>query len=295
MTTPWMVDHTNGQPKDLFRRAKIFIYGIQGAGKSTTAITISDDFPGDSVPTTPLKERVWLDDIFYLQIESHGTSGFYSLNIVPRAIFDVEKLISDPVAWKAAKFALQPTMSQAVDFGLTQFEEWLKTHPNGKLVVDSLSTYTAGLQCEYNQANSMRMYGDIGNSCRDFWYRLKFMDFAACVFLAQSKALWEDEKETEVTKARREAGKSLDGAKVVPDMPGQSVNIFQREAIFVASLQATRLPGGGGKRRYLHLEKMGLSGGKNRFEHFINSKQDAHLRKLLRKIENNETDKGKDE
>ena len=280
---PWMSSHTEMVPEDLFDHVFMFIHAPEGAGKSTLALTISDMCP-EPWPPVGLKERVWLDDIFYIAVDSKAIAGMYSMNVVPRYVFDLDKLITDEATWKAAKFPARPPMSAAAEFALDKAEEWLKKNPNGKIVVDTLSTLNAGLLVEFTDKNPKRMYGEALNWHRVFHYRLKYMPFKACVYLAHSKALWMANDETLQSQMAKEAGKALDDAEIVPDISGQAVQIYQREAIFVGTIDVVTPPGGKGRKRYLYLEKVNGKGGKNRFEHIVKGKQEPHLKKLLEQI-----------
>jgi hypothetical protein len=157
----------------------------------------------------------------------------------------------------------------------------LKANPGGKLVIDTLSTLNEGLLVEFTEANSKRMYGNVLNWHRVFYYGIKALPFKACVFLSHSKALWSTNDETEQSKMAKEAGKHLDDAQIVPNISGQAVNIYTNEALFVCTIDVVEVPGGKGRKRYVYLERINGKGGKNRFEHLLKGKQEAHLNNII--------------
>lgn len=280
---PWLVKE-DITLQDMLKHSTIFVHAPPGDGKSTLALTLSEQCPdkwGEN------KERIWLEDIFYISVDSKGYAGFYSLNVVPRTILDLDMLMCDKAMAKACGFPALPPMSVAMEYAIDKAAAWLKDHPNGKIVIDTLSAVHRGLLVEFANAkgNSMKMFLDVRNWHLVFWDKLRKLPFQHLLYLAHSKAAWKAEGTvSDQSKSSHEAGKTLDDADIIPDLDGSAVMTYKNEAILEGFLDTVTPPGGKERKRYLYVTKHKGKEAKNRFEHVTatKGKLEPHLGKLLK-------------
>lgn len=267
--------------------AVVFVHAPQGFGKSTLSVTVSEQCPWP----LPAKKKTIVDDIFYLGADSKATVGFRSLNIGVANLLDLGLLRSREDRWRAAGFKQAPTCSEALHFALDEAEKWCQARPataRGHFVLDTASKIDSDYWVEFDQGNGIQTAGMILQQTRFMHDRILNMGFETIIYLAHDKALMEFDgamagKNADVVK---KAGKSLEGARIVPAITGQSVGVFNRDAILELSIDAPRDPGTRRRKRWVYTVPHEGKECKNRFEAALDEKEEPNLRLILQKALN---------
>ena len=271
-----------------FTGAVIFTHAPQGHGKSTFALTVSEQCPWP----LPAKKATTIDDIFYIATDAKATLGFRTLNVAVANVLDLCLLRSQEARWKAAGFKSSPSASEAINFAIEEAGKWAEAHPNGHLVLDTASKLDSDFWCEFaydqngNLRNGLQIAGIILQLTRVMHDRFMSMPWATVHYLAHSKAL--NEFEGTISNPNdpvtRKAFKALEGARIVPAITGQSVGVFNRDAILELSIEAPRDPGTKRRKRWVYSVPHEGKETKCRFEAALSEKEEACLRLILEKV-----------
>lgn len=263
---------------------EIAISAPAGEGKTTVALSVSKKFPD----TLPAKEETVIDDVLVVRFDSKGTLGLRSMNIRVPYVLAVDLIMRNEKMWKECGFEAQPNMSDMLAFVEEEAAAWIKKHPGGSLVCDTVSAIQEGLLSEYSGVSDGRAkYGTIRDHHIAHHFGMARLPFDAFVWNVHTKALIEDVKTNVETKGKtavKNAGKALGGAEIIPDVSGQSWQPYQRACVGQFPLVAHKVPGQPHRERWIHTVQFEGRECKNRFEQALDPKEPANIRHILTKI-----------
>jgi hypothetical protein len=262
----------------------LVIHGQMGAGKTTLASTASSKFP-DTLPTERAAPgeapKYVLDDMAWLSFDPKATAGFRERGVtVPN--FDVPHFRGTEDLWKAAKFARQPTIFQAAEFGLQQL---LARKPKW-LVIDTVSTFDLGLNEYYSKtesSNKFEKYNKIFGAHKAF-YNICASAGCAVIFICHSKA--EIESDDSDAAAKQDVLRTAAGGNIVPEITGKGKLVYKGAASMQLAVLTKTVRDGKRKvlERYVSPIKTAGHETKNRWELSLGDKEEAHLGKILAKV-----------
>lgn len=282
------------------------LYGLPGAGKTTTAATVSKFWPLEGPWKTHLTEPCILKDMMWLEADKDGIIGLVALNIRPAVTFSLYEILRAPLEGETKVTA------KDIDEALGWFYKELE-HARDKLgikwiVIDTISTLAAELEREYVHGPKCPRTKDEGKNTQGGWQafgnavtvlrRNLMMSGLKYMYLAHAKV-----NNAEVEAGKKEAwqrrdAKAPDGevrAKalvtgtasfyndIVPAIPGKSLEFINREVSLELWVEALDLPG---KPTQYFVYPNGHNGaqGKNRFKEILGTVEPAHLGQMEDKI-----------
>lgn len=302
----WSSPFVHSSSVDPLRGFTMILLGVEGAGKSVMASTIASNFP-KVLPTG--KKPVLLEKVFYITTDGSACAAFPSLGIeVP--FFDVIEFAKNPAMYtqpytngKGVKKAAwtennPPTFTDALNRAGDLFRDWLAYNPGGACIIDSLSTLAQVLLADYDVINVEQgkaaskmlplMYLRTARATRMFHYKLRFVGARTLIYLSHLKAEGTfdmDAESTEAAEMIRKAGRTLDGARIIPDLSPAQYRPFKRDAPLQLLVSAKDPGRNKAKIRELHTVQHDDIESKNKFEHLLDPKEPPNLNLLMQKIE----------
>jgi hypothetical protein len=270
----------------------MMLTGVEGSGKTVTAATIDPEFPA-TIPTH--KAPKLLPNVFYITTDGSALAAFPSLGIDAH-YFDVPAFFSKPELYQKAGFrAYPPSITDALNRGIMEAARWLTYHPNGSIVIDSLSTLAAMLFSDYDAKKQdgkeipkdpRMIYNQIAAAMRLAHYKLRYLGARCVVYLVhlRSELPLQNADAAAQQALVHEAGRMLDGAKIGLDMSPAQMKPFKRDAPLELNVAVTTSPKGV-RTRKLYTTKHNDVEAKNKFEHLLDAEEQPNLHLLLQKIE----------
>lgn len=253
------------------QKGHIVLHGPPGVGKSFCAATISEFWPEE----LPSKKPVELSDCIWLSFDAGATDGFQAENIEVQTI-DMVGLMNAEKIERGRDMAVE--MIQSIE-GIEN------------IIVDTVSMFdkllndycdrTAPLDKTGNK-DKFAMYRNIFNSHKRFHSVLRSLG-KRIIYLCHSKAIFDSSESQTI---RRQAAEAI-GFDIQPDITGQARTVYVGDASLEAVITLKRVPGvkgPGGLKRILHPFGTGEYEGKNRWHSLLESEEEAHLGKIIRKV-----------
>ncbi len=257
----------------------IALVGPVKQGKSVCAATISEKFP------TELRtgKLTVLDDTYWLGFDRAATDGFAELGFtVPGA--DLSVMPKDIYAFKQNIAAAIKECKQYVDAGIVK-----------NVVVDTVSTFDfiimKYLSDMYEgESNRMPMWGELKSSHLNLWHQISGLDARlVCIFHPKARTELVSANTSIADKekaAAKRMAESVDDAPLELAVTGSAKTLWMAQASMQLPVVAER-KGKKPPEYYLHLGSAKGIQGVSRFGG-IESKQPAHLGKLLEAIKANQ-------
>ena len=268
--------------------------GVEGSGKTVSAATISKQCP----LTLPVTKPAIITDTFWLCADAQALTSLASMGVTVKDTFDI------PV-WMSTH--PKEGWTGGVRNGLMAISAWLAKHPNGNVVVDTLSSISSGLQNEFAKdqigqqfsiaapADGRKMYGQLKVALSLFTDYLIEMPFGICLVLVHLKSIFDQfdgsgspaaVKAAAAKAASRQAGKSLEGADLVADVEGSGFKYFKRHALMMLPVIAKRAPNAKTRKRFFitnpaNPQKLET---KMKFEGWLPDEVDANWLKVIAAI-----------
>ena len=298
-----MATHTTHREIIPARKLVLANIGEDGVGKTVCGLSISKQYPAE-IPAT---KRVTITDTFHVCADLHALTSARKCGIDIESYFDIPEFLADREQWKAEHIVVgdtgKPFYSDAIRVALNKIAAWLKVHPHGNIILDTLSTMSSGLFSEYAEeatktsgrfglrmpADMRRIYGNLLGSMQLMADYLMAMDFGILLLLIHTKALVDmaDDATAQMNaKNTRKAGKALEDAKIIPDAAGNGIKFFKHHVVLQFPIKATRAPQAKVRTRSFltnpaAAESMEV---KNKFEGMLADKEPANWLKILAKI-----------
>jgi len=258
----------------------IALVGPVKQGKSVCAATISEKFP----ETLRTGKLTVLDDTYWLGFDRAATDGFAELGFtVPGA--DLSVMPKDIYTFKQNIAAAVKECKQYIDAGIVK-----------NVVVDTVSTFDFIIMKYLSDmyegdSNKMPMWGDLKSSHLNLWHQISGLDARlVCLFHPKARVELVSANTSIADKKKAEAKKLAESIDIEEPLElavtGSAKTLWTAQASMILPVVSERK----GKRDpeyYLHLGSAKGIQGVSRFGG-IESKQPAHLGKLLEAIKANQ-------
>jgi hypothetical protein len=271
----------------------IILYGPFGAGKTTTAATVSENFPKGGLPTkkhSGAKPAHVLSDMFWLSFDKGATDGFRERGIaVPE--FSVVRFMGDPKLWKKAGFGKAPNIRQAIEFGLN-----IATAAVAKgakwVVVDTLTALDSALE-SYGRSHmptnnsgdddTRSMFGAMFYGHKLFHDAVRSLG-CGVIYCCHTKDIGDVSKMKPEEKRKLITLVAAGGAELMPALTGKGATVYKGDASLQLAIIAKEIPNKGGLERFAYTIKQQSYEAKNRFELSLEPVERPDLGAMLKKI-----------
>jgi hypothetical protein len=271
----------------------IVLHGQFGAGKSTTAASVSKYFP-DPLPTKKeSKVKYDLKDVLWISFDRGGTHGFRERGInVP--VFDIHKFRSDRELWKSAGYAQQPNIFQAAEKAAKEAAKLVEAGEVKWVVVDTVSSMDSELVTYYEQhapqgrggtTDTWAVYRSLLQAHKLFHDQITLLP-CGIIFCCHSMSAGDDSQLTPDQKAKKLSLTMPGMPGIIPAITGKGAGVYKAHADVQLYIHASPKIGAKGQlERWAYPVKSDQGGeAKNRFELSLEPKEEPNLRKILGKI-----------
>lgn len=272
----------------------IILYGQYGAGKSTTALSVSEHFPKTGLPKEKwkgAKPKYICSDMFWFSFDRGATDGFRERGIaVPE--FSVPAFMGQEKLWKKAGFAKQPTIMQAVDFGLNLAVKAVSSGARW-FVADTISSFDKSLESYWREHmpqseskdkdDTRAMYGKLFNAHKLFHDATRTLG-CGVIYCMHAKALGDTSKMTLEEKRRLISLSAAGLPSLMPDVTGKGAGVYKGDASLQLVIVVKQIPNSKALSRRALTVLQNEWEAKNRFELSLLPEEDADLGVMLRKI-----------
>jgi hypothetical protein len=265
----------------------ITIHGPSGHGKTWFMGSASTYWPSPEWFVTPVEERTWikLEDLLWLPYDDGALDGFKAHKIdVP--VFDVRKMI--------AKHGIGKTMRRVPDELATFFAQ----NPAIKFAAhDTISEQDKFRQRELRSkewGDPRQMWGVLADDharyrmdAKDAGVNYGVRNLFSCHSAAKVEQSGVGDKAAaaaEVEKVKKLATRTPGGASIQVDISGKGHDSYINNSSLVISIRTIKKKGQPDERK-AQLTSVGNFEGKNRFQGILNDEMEAHLGKMLARLE----------
>ncbi len=265
---------------ETLKKSVIGLVGPVKQGKSVCAASISEFFPEELATGAPL---VSLEDTYWLGFDRAATDGFAELGFtVPQV--DLSFGGKDIYEYKQNIARAIKEVKQYVDAGIVK-----------NVIVDTVSSFDfvimKHLMDQYEgQTNLIPMWTELKSSHLNLWHQISSLDARiVCIFHTKARMELVGKKpgEAEAAEAKKLADSIDPNAPLEIAVTGQAKKLWMGQTSLLCPVVRERK----GKRPYeyyLHLDSAKGIQGASRFNVGLDSKQPAHLGKLIKAIQANQ-------
>lgn len=279
---------------DILKERMMFtVHSQPGMGKTFFALTASAQCPEDMSKKQP--KRIDITDMVWMSCDRGATDGFKERGINAPYVVDLNWLMRPPMKGEDKPYAsnILDALPMMIDIAYQRVEQG----ETRCVVVDTVSSIDRKLNTYWEdhvplskggKEDRFAMYRLIGKYHSQFY---EAMSLFPChvIFLAHTKAQIEGDDDN--SKAKFKAASLAGDNELAPSITGKSLETYTANVSVEFALQALRAPGwkpGDAANFSRYVLPIGGNGfrGKNRFQLGLSTKEEAHLGKIIKKIEN---------
>lgn len=286
------IDGFRSSDEILADRLMFTVHSQPGMGKSFFAGTLSKFWPKE----LPTKKRTSLDDMVWMACDEGATNGLKEQGVNVPYVVDLNWLMRPPTKKDPDK----PYASTILDALPLMIEIAYKRVEQGEtdiIVVDTVSSIDRKLNTYWEEhvpttkggkEDRFAMYRMVMKYHSQFYEAMSLFP-CTVIFLAHTKAIIEGDDDN--AKAKHKAASLAGDNDLAPSITGKSLETYTANVSVEFALQAVRAPGwkpGDPAEFSRYVLPIGGNGfrGKNRFQLSLETKEPAHLGRLVEKIRN---------